>query len=117
MFEPSFDSSQIHDLVEIIPEDVDEENHTAEYSSLQSLGVEIRCRGGQVTNIVGPWTTHIILQSEQDYPISQYSPERRQFFIESILLNYPMRHSRRPHIIKSDEIRAQINRAAPSYTA
>ncbi|KAJ3355211.1 DNA ligase (ATP) [Entophlyctis luteolus] len=73
------------------------------YNSLTLLGPEIMCRGGQITDVFGPWTTHIVLgTAEVDLPLRDQQEEtaREQFFLQ-LLLHYPGRHTQRPNIVNS----------------
>ncbi|KAI9346479.1 ATP dependent DNA ligase domain-containing protein [Obelidium mucronatum] len=72
-----------------------------EYNSLRMLEPEIKCRGGQVTNVLGPWTTHIVLAAPgSDFPVkSATDQKKREDYFLQLLLHYPDRHTRRPNIV------------------
>ncbi|KAJ3298780.1 DNA ligase (ATP) [Rhizoclosmatium sp. JEL0117] len=84
---------------------------TVDYNSLRMLEPEIKCRGGQVASVLGPWTTHIVLAAPGcDFPIrsAEEQKEREDWFLR-LLLRYPDRHTRRPNIVTSKWVKDAMN--------
>ncbi|KAI8611855.1 ATP dependent DNA ligase domain-containing protein [Chytriomyces sp. MP71] len=84
----------------------------ADYSSLTVWEPLVRTYGGQVCDVLGPWTTHIVLASPGgvDCPLVTVEEQRaREAFYLRLLLNYPERHTKRPNIVTSLWIKDQID--------
>ncbi|KAJ3068801.1 DNA ligase (ATP) [Podochytrium sp. JEL0797] len=82
----------------------------AQYTSVGMLEPEIRCRGGQVAKVLGPWTTHIVLATpKSDFPIKTTDEQlaRENYFL-NLLLHYPERHTRRPNIVQSSSVKEKM---------
>jgi hypothetical protein len=98
---------------------------------LSLAGLLIQTRGGQVADVFGPWTTHVLIPDEgeglchgrasssmthrsQRSTIGTRasggggSEARREFFLKLLLL-YPLRHKKRPHVVSKDWVQSCIN--------
>ncbi|KAJ3026431.1 UNVERIFIED_CONTAM: DNA ligase (ATP) [Siphonaria sp. JEL0065] len=91
--------ADVEDIVTTLIKSTEEKD----YNSVSMLEAEIRCRGGQVANVLGPWTTHIVLAApNSDYPVKsvEEQKQREDYFLQ-LLLYYPDRHTRRPNIVNT----------------
>ncbi|KAJ3103023.1 DNA ligase (ATP) [Phlyctochytrium planicorne] len=71
------------------------------YSSFDTLAVRIRCWGGSISKVMTPEVTHVVVDDDNGIKVMK---ERRDL-ITKMLLHYPDRHIRRPHIVNGTWVR------------
>ncbi|KAJ3206547.1 DNA ligase (ATP) [Dinochytrium kinnereticum] len=98
--------------IQIISDNAPKSPSPPTYTSLDTLAIRIRCWGGVVSNVLSPDVTHVVVATGRDVGdrgMGRVTPrERRERFLK-VLLYYPLRHERRPHVVTSEWVRRGID--------